>query len=396
MTVITPATADNKAAVEVAIGAIDEVNDVNGNVADAPKPNWIANIKSVMDDDDDSDEGWIHPGILRQGEVTLFVGDPSAGKTVIALKLVDAIANGRYFLGHEHSPRSVLYIDRDGNGTKSVIKRMKWLGVSDGDSLKYAGLNIVKYAPRGVIPMPDAKDVEDWVDWLIWSGQLPPVIVIDSLGRFIEDGDENSAQAINKFWMRIEKLKSKGCTFLLLHHSGKGENTKKGRGSTAIPAGIDYGFKVSNKTKGGPGLDLTEVEMERYRTRSSSEFGDDYAKMRILISSEGDCKVKGGTLTANDEVVAAPATETMETTLSKLLSDHPNVTVTRFDELVTAQKLVKRDDARDWLAAGVESGSISVKTGPKNSKLHSLAVRLLPVIPLSDIEERKPINSIYQ
>ena len=41
--------------------------------------------------------GWIHPGMIREGTNVVISGAPGSGKTTFALKLADAIANGKEF-----------------------------------------------------------------------------------------------------------------------------------------------------------------------------------------------------------------------------------------------------------------------------------------------------------
>ena len=60
--------------------------------------------------------------------VTMLVGKPSAAKSVLALSLGNAIANGLNILGHQHTPRPVLYLDRDDN--LMVMSLIEWTGPS--------------------------------------------------------------------------------------------------------------------------------------------------------------------------------------------------------------------------------------------------------------------------
>ena len=41
--------------------------------------------------------GWIHPGMIREGTNVVISGAPGSAKTTFALKLADAIANGKEF-----------------------------------------------------------------------------------------------------------------------------------------------------------------------------------------------------------------------------------------------------------------------------------------------------------
>ncbi len=221
---------------------LDSTDEINYNVAEPEKKKGvIAGIRSVRDVLNDKPVDCIQPGLLCEGSVTMLVGDPGAGKTVFALKLVDAIANGRSFLGHQHIPRPVAYLDRDGNALVDVAKRMEWLQIEDGGYLKYFGSNV----PEFDVPGAGSQPVVDWVNEL----DIRPVILLDSYSHFLDGGDENSTKDVNKLWAEIRPLKRAGVSFIILHHLGKGEDARKFlRGSTAIQAGVDYAFRVSNKT----------------------------------------------------------------------------------------------------------------------------------------------------
>jgi RecA-family ATPase len=252
----------------------DETEEINFNLADGRKTNWIHRVGSVRNSKV-TQVDWIHPGVIREGTVTMFVGLPGSGKSTYALKLGDAIANGRILLNHPHTQRPVLYLDRDGNAVGDVMDRMEWLRILDGGLLKYIGSNVEED-----IPMPNDKTVVEWVNTLTQR----PVFILDSLSKFLDGGDENSATDINKFWSKIDPLKRAGCSFILIHHAGKkGENTRQYRGSTAIEAGCDYMFEFSDESQSGQGDLLSTIKMTRFKARNKQPFGDKNSTMLIDI-----------------------------------------------------------------------------------------------------------------
>ena len=255
--------------------ALEEIAEINFNVNDKhPSANWIHNVGSVRDSKITAVD-WIHPGVLREGTVTMFTGLPGSGKSTFSLKLGDAIANGRILLNSPHSPRNVLYLDRDGNAVGDVIDRMNWLRVTDGGNLKYIGSNV-----EHDIPMPNAKVVIDWVETL----STPPVFILDSFSKFLDGGDENSTTDVNKFWSKIDPLKRAGCSFILIHHAGKTtEHSRQYRGSTAIEAGCDYMFEFKDDTQSGNGDLLATIRMNRFKARNKMPFGDKDSTMLIDI-----------------------------------------------------------------------------------------------------------------
>jgi hypothetical protein len=254
--------------------------EVDGNTPD-PKVNPIFLIGSVHNNAEALVD-WIQPGMLREGTVSMLLGMPSAGKSVFALKLANAIANGLSFLGHQHSPRPVLYLDRDDNSSGDVIDRCLWLKIDDhdGGNLKYFGSNMYLYE----VPSPGDPWIEEWVK----AQSVAPVIVMDSFTHFMPDGgDENSAKDVNEVWKKIKSLRRRGVSFIVLHHAGKGTNATTYRGSSAIRAGCDFMFSVTDKSDRSKGDFLTKVLIKRFKTRNGQQFGNKKSEMTIDITVEG-------------------------------------------------------------------------------------------------------------
>ena len=239
----------------------DTLNSVCGEDGDCISilPTFKESVKA-------SSVGWIHPGMLREGTVAMFVGHPGSGKSTFSLKLGDAIANGKEFLGYKHQSRPFAYLDRDVNSVEDIIERMEWLKIEDGGNFKYFGSNF----PQVDVPMPGSKMVEKWVD----KQNIRPVILCDSFANFLEGGDENSAKDVGKLWENIRRLRRFGVSFIFLHHLGKGQEAADFiRGSTAIRAGVDFAFKVENTTPGSNNRDkdLSQMRITRVKHRNNSK-----------------------------------------------------------------------------------------------------------------------------
>jgi hypothetical protein len=169
--------------------------------------------------------GWIHPGILRECTSTLIVGMSGAAKSTFSWAFGNAMANGLEFLGYQHTPRKVVILDNDGNSLGDLIDRFEDLHIEvvDGGNLKYFG----QFCDDEV-PMPDFKDVKDYAE-----SNPGTVFILDSLCRFLNDGNENDTQVIAKLHDRCAALKARNCAVILLHHTTKGD-PEQYRGSTAV------------------------------------------------------------------------------------------------------------------------------------------------------------------
>lgn len=315
-------------------------------------------IDDIIDIDDyaDTPANWIQPGFVAEGAVTLLVGAAGNGKTNFALKVCDASARGLKLLGHQHQMRKVLYLDKDMNPVSSLKARQKWLKVNLGGNLKYCGLN----DPNDV-PLPDAPHILEWVG----RQALPPIIVIDSLIRFLGPGrDENSSSDIAWFWSLVVKLKKLNCPIIILHHTGKNKNI---RGSSDIEAGSDIMFIV--RKTGGSHNTLTQIELEsiprRYRYEGLAE------KTVIDISASGHFSTD--TLPETDE--------SLDAAMRDLLRANPGIAAGHFHAKVAGLPGLNKSLAVKFLKTGMSGGWISESAGAKpNSKAYTLIEGVSPAV----------------
>ena len=169
------------------------------------------------------------PGIPSMG-VTLFAGNPGAGKTTLAYDLAGSVLLGDEFLGEVPSRTGpVLFVSCDeahNFGQDKMINR----GI--------AGL------PDGSIEIIQDWDVSQWLDLETAVDDIrPALIIVDSFNAIHNDPtfDENSAIA-SQTVKKLERLSAKYCTpIVLIHHLSKSKDNKgvnKIRGSSAIAASV--------------------------------------------------------------------------------------------------------------------------------------------------------------
>lgn len=210
-------------------------------------------------------------------------------------------------------------------------------------------------------PVQKIDELEDWIN-LQWR---PPLIVIDSLVRFAS-GNENETETWKQWWETIARYKAKGVSFLILHHSGKGDTTREGRGSTDITAGSDFKF-LFEKMKDGENefKSLRKMKMKMLRTR--------YPDPDVLIESTVHISPEG-VWTQSATAAQVKATKKVDLSnaerLRDLLKANPGIGVNEFIKIAAEAQIGKRFIIT-WKDEGLTAGRIVTKEGPRNAKLLS-------------------------
>lgn len=198
---------------------------------------------------------WLVDEWICQGDIVTFIGEPSIGKSMLAMDLAVGVAENtrNSWLNLELLKHGrVLYFDEE-NPEDVVKRRMKALGLLHPDQVRYIhnqGVRVDKVADK---VMDEA-----------WAFE-PTLVVFDSLTRF-HTGDENDAGFINELFGGCFKplARDTGATVVILHHTTKGTDDssfRRSRGSGDITASIDAGFDVS------PGGNYGSLRVERYKSR---------------------------------------------------------------------------------------------------------------------------------
>ncbi len=186
---------------------------------------------------------------------------------------------------------------------------------------------------------PTLEGLEDWVK----RTDPKPLIIVDSMIRFLEDGSESDSKVINKFFAPLRKLSQLGATIIVLHHTGKGESTKEYRGSSDIKAALDIGWTMSNAGVS----QLTELKLKLF-------------KNRVAAPEEIALKYSNG-----EFLLRTP--EALErSTLAQLLFDNSGIVQKDFIRLAI-DKGVSRYKVEKFITDAIGSGEALVKKGLNNS-----------------------------
>ena len=168
-------------------------------------------------------------GILYEGMVHAWHGEPGAGKTLLALWAALRIMQ---------EGRAVLYLDEEGSAL-TVAERMEGMGADPkllDDLFHYYQSPGVTLSEESVGSMlltakevgPDLVVFDSWVDFLALNGL-----------------NENDSVDVTRWVLQVAyPLRQMGAATLLLDHVNKDGSGKGGRGSSAKLAKLDAGYKL--------------------------------------------------------------------------------------------------------------------------------------------------------
>ncbi len=177
-------------------------------------------------------------GFLIKGENVCFYGPPKVGKTFIALDIALSVAAGLKVFGEipTNATGAVVYLSGEGHaGMKRRIKAWRnERGISDDVSVPFYYKAAVPQTKAGM------DEARRYIDGILGQlGDVPVLVVIDTMARSMAGLDENSSGDAGQYLGLTETLRlGLDCTILTLAHAGKKLDHGL-RGSTAFAAGFD-------------------------------------------------------------------------------------------------------------------------------------------------------------
>lgn len=172
---------------------------------------------------------WLVPDILTTSELFLLAAGPRAGKSLLAMSLAKAVAEGSSFLGRPVLQGPVIYIRKEDNDTKTKEREMAQ-GWAEG--LPVAWLRKFKLSDLDLL-QEIAEEIQ------------PRLIVVDTLSRVKDSSVSESSAEMSQLLEPLQELAEElDCCILLVHHTGKVSVENIGnidvfdtiRGSSAIRA----------------------------------------------------------------------------------------------------------------------------------------------------------------
>lgn len=200
-------------------------------------------------------------GILREGCKMIITGESKAGKTCLSQNLAVCIAEGMPWLGKFPCEQGkVLYINLEVEEASLYYRFKAMYKAMNKKVTNVGGDNIILWNLRGYAA-PMEKLAPKIIRRCRNSGPYK-AIIIDPLYK-VQQGDENSAEAIMSFCNALDKIAHEtGAAIIYDHHHPKGNAREKvidrGAGSGVFSRDADALVDISNLEPGNDASDLVK------------------------------------------------------------------------------------------------------------------------------------------
>lgn len=290
---------------------------------DAPKRaadlEWFDDITPVLTD------SYMVKGVLGQGAMSVVYGPSNSGKTFFALDMAYHIAIGAQWRGFRVAQAAVLYLAAEGGaGVRNRVAALRQAhGALDVPfALKRAGLDLLH-------DQADLQHVYDLTQAVKSKcGDLPVLIVIDTLSRIMAGGDENSAADMTALIRNIDAIRAAtGGHVMLVHHTGK-DAARGARGHSSLRAATDTEIEVQNADDEEGGFVRAAMVTKQRDYQGGETFAFILKGSTLGLDQDGD-EVTSCTVEAveSDEFIAAKKAK-------KGIGGNQKLVLEAFDQLV--------------------------------------------------------------
>ncbi len=187
-------------------------------------------------------------GIIADGTLTAIVAKAGNRKTTFCHALASAVSRGESFLGRETKRRKVTIFDKENSYSfLSILSKANDLAqveIDTGAPSLFARPNCFNNKRCGDEDCNYYKKIIEHAK----INNEKPLLVFDSLSKFcgLSDGriaNEQSNTEMTAVMERLVALRNAGAAIILIHHSGKSEESAS-RGASAIIDNVDAAFQI--------------------------------------------------------------------------------------------------------------------------------------------------------
>jgi hypothetical protein len=165
---------------------------------------------------------WLIENMIPEDSLAVLVGEPAVGKSFLAIDAALCVATGRPFLGRPVMTGQVVYVV--GESARGFKKRLRAWTHERG---LVAGANF--FFLREPVQVLEPSHVLGLIELLKGRKIRPKLVVLDTLARCFNGGDENSSADMSKLVAAADEIRrATGATILFVHHPTKSGNQERG------------------------------------------------------------------------------------------------------------------------------------------------------------------------
>jgi hypothetical protein len=202
--------------------------------------------------------------VLPRGAQMELYGPPKSGKSLVALDLALAIAEGRPWLGHEVTQGPVVYVSSEGGAASLRYRVAAVVGNARVNHAEDPLRSKFWCLPRMVPDLCSPKGCGELVDAMLALPEKPVLCIIDTVARALASSglNENATQDMSQFVQVLDAIRDgTDAASVVVHHAGK-DGTD--RGSIALRAAVDV---------------IAKIERD----------GDNISKLKFEATRDGEC-----------------------------------------------------------------------------------------------------------
>lgn len=184
----------------------------------------LINFQEEMEEQEFWVDGLVGPGLL-----TMIAASPKAGKSMIAMQIGHALANGQRVFDFDSTQESKRVLYFQGELSKGMVYQRAKAMFPAGtyEDVRKFGMTDKPEKILNLVQNPEPLyDLAEHYD----------VVIVDPLSVF-NANDENSVTTVRETLAVFDNLKAKGKAVILVHHTKKLESNRDG--TTAIPSTSD-------------------------------------------------------------------------------------------------------------------------------------------------------------
>jgi DNA-binding MarR family transcriptional regulator len=205
-----------------------EVSPADRRAHESPRTIRALTIQELVDAEPIQ---WLVPDMIPLGGLCALYGAPKCGKTFVAIDLALSVATSKPWCGRSTHGVDVLYLAAEGG--RGLMPRIQaWCERAAVDLSETQRIRVIPAA----IPFLDAAAAFALAACV--RERTPGLIIVDTLARSIEGGDENTSKDMGAFVATCDGLReASGATVIVVHHTGR--EKKSPRGSNALDGAVD-------------------------------------------------------------------------------------------------------------------------------------------------------------